>query len=425
LTDVNLWLAEGVDDGRVRTRSERFIVPLVLAFLGIALGWPSTAAAQSAPYCAPDVTPEFRLGFATLHSHLGHTMGVPMECQHTASDSSDIVQQSSTGLAYFRTRTNAPSFTDGWNHWALTADGLMHWQGETADPPRGAEFGPFWVATHQVTDLWSGSGPDARSFGTTLAWRYFRVVEPQFGDRLHVYNPRTEDYAYIDATAVGPVPAPSAAALAATIRPPLLEPLDLPARIVNGANVRSWPRLSQATLQRTLSHNASIWVSASVRGDDGATWYRIGDDQYVHGSLVRLPSPPPRMHPGRWIDADLALPAMVTAYEDGKAVHAALAIPGVVTFRTPTGTFEIVRRVANETMDSATVGIPRNSPDGYYLKDVLFTQYFTWGGASLHYNYWKGTFGYPGSHGCLGLNYADADWFWRWASLGTVVDVHG
>jgi hypothetical protein len=300
----------------------------------------------------------------------------------------------------------------------------VHWQGASADPPHASGFAEFWVATHRPTELWSGTGRDAPSLGSTLAWRYFKVVEPQRGDRLHVYNPRTDDYAYIDASAVGPIAAPSAAEVAATRTPPVLERLDLPARIVNGANVRRWPRVSEATLERTLPHNAAIWVGASVRGDDGETWYRIGDDQYVHGSLVRLPGPPPRAHAGRWIDADLTLPAMITAYEDGTAVYSALAIPGVVTFQTPTGTFEIVRRVADETMDSATVGIPRSSPDGYYLEDVLFTQYFTWGGASLHYNYWKGTFGYPGSHGCLGLNYADAEWFWHWASLGTVVDVH-
>ena len=40
-------------------------------------------------------------------------------------------------------------------------------------------------------------------------------------------------------------------------------------------------------------------------------------------------------------------------------------------------------------MDSATVGIPRNSPRGYYLQNVLYTQYFTSSGASIHYNYWS------------------------------------
>jgi hypothetical protein len=60
------------------------------------------------------------------------------------------------------------------------------------------------------------------------------------------------------------------------------------------------------------------------------------------------------------------------------------------------------RRVPNEIMDSLTVGIPHNSPFGYYVKNVLYTQYFTPDGASLHDNYWSSNFGGAGSHGVLG-----------------------
>jgi lipoprotein-anchoring transpeptidase ErfK/SrfK len=75
-------------------------------------------------------------------------------------------------------------------------------------------------------------------------------------------------------------------------------------------------------------------------------------------------------------------------------------------------------------MDSATVGIPRNSPGGYYLTNVLYTQYFLAGGQSIHYNYWSSNFGYPGSHGCLGLSYADAAFMWSFAAIGTPVAIH-
>ena len=54
-------------------------------------------------------------------------------------------------------------------------------------------------------------------------------------------------------------------------------------------------------------------------------------------------------------------------------------------------------------MNSDTIGIPRFGPGGYYLTNVLFTQYFTGDGASIHYNYWSSNWGYAGSHGCLGL----------------------
>jgi lipoprotein-anchoring transpeptidase ErfK/SrfK len=75
-------------------------------------------------------------------------------------------------------------------------------------------------------------------------------------------------------------------------------------------------------------------------------------------------------------------------------------------------------------MNSDTIGIPRNGPGGYYLTNVLFTQYFTNDGASLHYNYWSSMWGYAGSHGCLGLTYQDSAWLWGWAHLGTPVVIH-
>ena len=75
-------------------------------------------------------------------------------------------------------------------------------------------------------------------------------------------------------------------------------------------------------------------------------------------------------------------------------------------------------------MNSDTIGIPRFGPGGYYLTNVLFTQYFTGDGASLHYNYWSSNFGNAGSHGCLGLNYANSALLWEWAHIGTPLIIH-
>ena len=92
--------------------------------------------------------------------------------------------------------------------------------------------------------------------------------------------------------------------------------------------------------------------------------------------------------------------------------------------RDTAGGFRIVRRVANETnetMDSQTIGIPRTSPHGYYLPNVLFTQYFIWAAHALHLNYWQpeSEFGQtPTSHGCVGMRYAGARFFWDFLQLG-------
>ena len=167
----------------------------------------------------------------------------------------------------------------------------------------------------------------------------------------------------------------------------------------------------------------SITILEAGITPDGTEWYTVGDGAYVRANEVRLPSAPAAYLEGRWIDADLSGPAMVTAYDGDKVVYTAMAIAGTEVTPTLRGTYSILRRVYNETMDSPTLGVPRQQLGGYYLKDVLYTQYFTSGGAALHYNYWLGTFGRPGSHGCLGLNLADSLWFWEWATIGTPVVV--
>ncbi len=102
-------------------------------------------------------------------------------------------------------------------------------------------------------------------------------------------------------------------------------------------------------------------------------------------------------------------------------VYVGLVTTGKPGSATPRGSFRIVRRVANETMDSQTIGIPRTSPHGYYLPNVLFTQYFTWAGDALHFNYWQpeSVFGQtPTSHGCVGMRYTDARFFWTFLQRG-------
>jgi hypothetical protein len=287
----------------------------------------------------------------------------------------------------------------------------------------GTEPGPVepsaetWVATHQATELWSDSDGGV-SFGPVRRWTYLRWTGVAADGRLYVFNTRTSNYAWVDATAVGPVPPPTADELRG---PEVVEVLNKPGRTIGGYNLRSWPSEAPETRLRTLAHNVPVTVYEAVLGDDGEIWYRIGEDEYVHHGGVRLPRPPAQTFPGRWIDADLREPALLTAYEGDQVVYTALAIKGTAVSPTPLGVHRIQRRVYNETMDSSTIGIPRNGPGGYYLRNVLYTQYFHSSGAAIHYNYWRGEFGYAGSHGCLGLNLEDSRWFWDWATIGTIV----
>src|SRR5579859_4746001 len=91
-----------------------------------------------APYCQSGQTPAFDNGIAALHQQVGNVMGVPIECEHAASAGGDTVQATTTGLAAYDRVTNTETFTDGWHHWALTADGLVTWDGTDAGPPSQA-----------------------------------------------------------------------------------------------------------------------------------------------------------------------------------------------------------------------------------------------------------------------------------------------
>ena len=223
--------------------------------------------------------------------------------------------------------------------------------------------------------------------------------------------------------------------------PPFMGGIGMPGRIVGGANLRTWPVVGN-NLLRTVGHNAPVRILDSVEGDDGEEWYRAnGLDTrtylpvtlgYIHHSLVRLPrlrytSPSPDRGdtPGRHFEADLREPALITAFEDGTPVWSTLTLKGTVSHRTPSGVHHILWRVPNETMTSERVypPIPRDAPGGYYLTNVLWTQYFTSDGASIHYNYWSSNWGYAGSHGCLGIAYNEARFAWDWADVGTPVYV--
>jgi lipoprotein-anchoring transpeptidase ErfK/SrfK len=127
----------------------------------------------------------------------------------------------------------------------------------------------------------------------------------------------------------------------------------------------------------------------------------------------------------RWIAINLTTQRAI-AFVGAQPVHLALVTTGAPGWETPVGDFRIYMRIENETMDSLTIGIPREDSWGYYLENVYFTQYFV-GGIALHYNYWRADsyFGsVASSHGCVGMRYDDAKFFWDFATTGTRVVVH-
>jgi hypothetical protein len=265
-----------------------------------------------------------------------------------------------------------------------------------------------WVRTVRVTELFAGTASTAESFGPIRASSYLRLHSGQLGARYYVFNPRTNNFAYVNAADVMPSAAPPTDFMAG---PRVLAALNVPGRAAGTASIYREPIADDAAWAGDIEHNAPLTAVARVEGDDGEPWIKLDDGSFVREGQVRLPSPVQEMRPGRWIDVDLNEPAIVTAYEDGRVVYSTLTIYGIGDWETPLGTYTLDRRVANETMRGPT----------WHVTGVLFTQYFTGSGHSIHYNYWSANWGYRGSHGCLGMNYADSLWFWEWATLGTPI----
>lgn len=128
---------------------------------------------------------------------------------------------------------------------------------------------------------------------------------------------------------------------------------------------------------------------------------------------------PPPASGERWVLIDLS-DQTATAMVGDTAWHTALVSTGKDGWETPIGEFEIIYRVYDETMTSASIG----AEEYYVLEHVYFTQYFTNEGHALHFNYWRpdSVFGNERtSHGCAGMRYSDAEFFWNFAGYGTRV----
>jgi len=116
----------------------------------------------------------------------------------------------------------------------------------------------------------------------------------------------------------------------------------------------------------------------------------------------------------------------MTVKEDGKVVRSFKVSTGRDTFPTSSGVHVVMSKDAVYWMDSATIGIPRKSPDGYYKK-VLSSVRISNSGEFVHAAPWSaGDQGVRNvSHGCINASVVDAAWFLRFSRRGDVVEVVG
>ncbi len=148
-------------------------------------------------------------------------------------------------------------------------------------------------------------------------------------------------------------------------------------------------------------------------------------------TVTPTPEPTPTPHlvaplpPGedeRWIEIDIG-DQVARALVGSEVWFEAPVTTGRDGWNTPQGEFQILYRVYDETMTNGAIG----AESYYYVEHVLFTQYFTNRGHALHLNYWRpnSVFGNERtSHGCVGMRYSDAEYFWNFGRLGMRVVIH-
>jgi lipoprotein-anchoring transpeptidase ErfK/SrfK len=164
-----------------------------------------------------------------------------------------------------------------------------------------------------------------------------------------------------------------------------------------------WPAHSHVTLTYDLH---GIKAGPGTWGDDGRTIaFGIGAS---HISKV---------------NADTH---QMSVYSDGKLLHTYPVSTGRDTLPTSSGVHVVLAKAADQIMDSATIGIPRDSPDGYY-EHVPWSVRITNSGEFVHAAPWSvAEQGHSNvSHGCVNMAPADAEWFFGFTQIGDVVDVTG
>jgi lipoprotein-anchoring transpeptidase ErfK/SrfK len=162
-----------------------------------------------------------------------------------------------------------------------------------------------------------------------------------------------------------------------------------------------WPAHTQAHLKVDF---AGLNAGDGVWGVDGRTIdFNIGDS---HISTVD------------------AVSHQMTVAVNGAVVKTIAVSTGRDKYPTHSGIHAVNDKEAIKTMDSATVGIPRDSPDGYF-ETVKWDVRISNSGEFVHAAPWStGDQGNTNvSHGCVNVSDADGEWFYNFSQLGDIVQV--
>jgi len=111
---------------------------------------------------------------------------------------------------------------------------------------------------------------------------------------------------------------------------------------------------------------------------------------------------------------------------NGQVLRSMPASMGKPTRPTPIGNFSALEKQRSVVMDSRTIGIPLNSPEGYKIT-AQYAVRVTWSGVYVHSAPWSvDSQGYANvSHGCINLSPDNAAWYFNEVNVGDPINVVG
>jgi lipoprotein-anchoring transpeptidase ErfK/SrfK len=115
-------------------------------------------------------------------------------------------------------------------------------------------------------------------------------------------------------------------------------------------------------------------------------------------------------------------------FRDGKLIRTIPITTGEQPkYTTRSGVKVIVEKYRKKRMNSETIGIDPNGPEGYNLAGVEYAMRITYSGEFVHAAPWSvGSQGRANvSHGCTGMSTANAEWLYNQTLIGDVVEYTG
>lgn len=189
--------------------------------------------------------------------------------------------------------------------------------------------------------------------------------------------------------------------------------------IVTAQNGGTSPEARVYDVYGTLYAKALLKDDA-YRGAFSFTSIRLSKDAHpVLASMIVAPVVYDTSGQAKRIEVNLAEQRLY-AYERGRIARTFLISSGVARHPSP----------VVETSVLAKIPVKRykwyygpGSPDNYDLPNVKWNLQ-VYGPVFIHGAYWHNNFGNRMSHGCINVDYGNAEWIYNWADVGVPVSIH-